>query len=729
MLKKITLLSLFIFSLFTTEAQVIFQEDFEAGGLPSGWTIETRATDGGWSVGTTQMLSSDNFEVFSNGSSNAIGSNDDDCNCDKSNDLLMTPAIDLTDQTAVILSYDVLYTDDSYQGAQEDATVEVSINGGASWKVIDDISGDANWVSHGLLLNDYVGEPSVTIGFRYNDGGGWLYGIALDNVVLQVPVDLDANLLNVNERIYGDAAKVNPIKGTIRNEGGNTITSLELSYTINNSTPVTEVIDNISIATFETYSFELTSWIPTSTGVYDINVTVDEINGSMDEDGSNNSASYATEIFPEVNVPNKIQQFVDAVNPVVTEITGASFALNGPTDLDFFPILGRDQLWVVNEETEDSGGSTLMISNATNGPTNFDSRTDGNAWHFMSLPTGIAFSDDNFNFATSPGVQDANHSGGTFTGPTLWSSDLDIYAMPSGGNGSHLDMLHGSPMSMGIAHEVDNVFWIFDDWNGDIVRYDFVDDHGPGNAYHGDALVRRFRNLGIQADGDIPNHMILDKATGWLYIVDNGNDRILRLDINSGTNINAIPLINEALTEHSEVTGFTAEVIINTGLEQACGIEIFENRLLISDYANGNIKVYDMDNSFSELGTIVTGSAGITGIKIGPDGNIWYTNKIENTVNKAEPGEVSNTLETSNVISLDVEPNPTNGLLNVNISGVGNNVNIQLNDITGKLLLNMPLTNNANNIQLDMSGFQNGIYLLVAEGENFSKTERIVLSK
>ena len=89
----------------------------------------------------------------------------------------------------------------------------------------------------------------------------------------------------------------------------------------------------------------------------------------------------------------------------------------------------------------------------------------------------IAFSDDNINFATSTGIQDANHTTpvpGIFAGPTLWSSDLNVFAMPSGGNGSHLDMLHQSPNSMGIAHEADNIFWVYDGYNQNIVQYNFT---------------------------------------------------------------------------------------------------------------------------------------------------------------------------------------------------------------------------------------------------------------
>ena len=74
-------------------------------------------------------------------------------------------------------------------------------------------------------------------------------------------------------------------------------------------------------------------------------------------------------------------------------------------------------------------------------------------------------------------------------------------------------MLHESPYSQGVAWEIDNVFWIFDGYNNDIVRYDFVDDHNPGNSYHGDAIVRRYSDESVAKDpaGIVPSHMILDE--------------------------------------------------------------------------------------------------------------------------------------------------------------------------------------------------------------------------
>jgi len=727
-MKKLLLFLSFIISVPCLNAQIIFQENFEAGILPTGWTMQTNATDGGWRVGSAANLSSNAFGIIPNGSNRIAGTNDDFCNCNKRNEYLITPALDLTGFTNIALSFDAFYTDNSYQGAREDATIEISLDG-INWEILEDMHGHGSWDKHQIDLSMYAGEDTVYIGFRYDDGGSWLYGFAIDNVTVEVPLTLDVELAELNYRTFGETNENVPLGGTLYNNGTNAFTNLNLTYTIDGGSPVSEVIDNVDIPSFSYYNFEFTNrWMPTAAGKYTVDVTIDMVNGVVDEDQNNNSSTFEIEIFDDVVVPNKIDRFLDGP-PIISLISGASTFLNKPSDLDFFPVLGKDELWVVNQRSENTGGNTLRISNATNGPSEFLSQEDGNSWHFMSLPTAIAFSSDNFNFASSPGVQDANHSGGTFTGPSLWSSDPAVYAQPSGGNGSHLDMLHGSPFSMGIAHEVDNVFWVYDDWHKDIVRYDFVDDHGPGNDDHSDGIVRRYQNIGIDADGDIPNHMILDKSTGWLYFVDNGNDRIVRLDINSGSVGSALGNLNEPLAEHSSMTGFTTEVIITEGLEQPCGIEIMDNRLLVGDYANGDIIVFDMDNGFEELGRIPTEEAGLTGIKIGPDGNIWYTNRIRNTLSTAEPGLVSSATEIDRQPEVIISPNPTTGILSIGIPDWNGNtaVSAQLTNASGQEIRD--LKNLKRSQQLDLSDLPIGVYFMNISADSFSSTKKIVLTR
>ena len=83
------LLSIFIvlYAFSLLGQNILVSEDFEGNSLPTGWTIATNATDGGWNIGTAQSLESDWWSIAEHG--NIIGTNDDDCDCDKSMDYLI----------------------------------------------------------------------------------------------------------------------------------------------------------------------------------------------------------------------------------------------------------------------------------------------------------------------------------------------------------------------------------------------------------------------------------------------------------------------------------------------------------------------------------------------------------------------------------------------------------------------------------------------------------------
>ncbi len=713
-------------------AQTLMNEDFEGGMIPIDWNNISAASDGGWRVGAVGPLSSNGFGIPSNGSTSILATNDDQCNCDKSNDFISSAKFDLSGIDGAVLNFDILYTDNSYQGIQEDASLEISIDNGVNWELLSDLEGETGWRSESVDLGQWIGNAEVQIGFRYNDNGGWLYGCAIDNISVNVPAALEVALSDVKERSFGEVGTGQKIETTIYNAGSTEITSLKFDVEVDDGTSFSETLDNISIPSFATETFILTEeWNPAMEGTFEVMVTLSEVNGTQDENQANNIGFYSSQIYGEVIVPNKMEEYISQGGLEINEITGATSLLDGPTDLDFFPIAGRDELWVINRRTENIGGSTVTISDATDVvPSNFNRLVDGNAWHFMSLPTAIAFSDDNFNFANSPGVQDANHGGGTFTGPSLWSSDLAIYAQPSGGNGSHLDMLHGSPFSMGIAHEKDNVFWLFDDYNSDIVRYDFAEDHGPGADDHSDGIVRRFSDIGIKAKSrSIPNHMKLDKSSGWLYFVDSNNGRVMRLDINSASGMSDIPLINEPLAEHSRAQSFTVEQIIGSNLDTPCGLEIFENRLIVGDYATGNIHIYDMDNEFAELVVLPTFEEGLAGIVVGPDGNIWYTNMLENTLNVASPDLASSTNEFNKNLIVNIIPNPSRGEVQINVPSQidQSKIDLQVSNVAGEVL--MLVKNIDGNQSIDFSDYSDGIYFLTFKGEKILQTERLVIQR
>lgn len=521
-----------------------------------------------------------------------------------------------------------------------------------------------------------------------------------------------------------------PVKGKIYNFGSGIIQSLTVNYSASNGAYASENLTGFTIFPYDVaYEFSLAgSWHVADTGTYTLKVWISSVNGQADM--SNGNDTLMKKIIIGKPAPNLIDQYLTDTL-AYTVIGNSTSGLNKPRDLDFHPVLKNYDLWIINEDTENQGGSTVTFFNAGTPAQAAVHKRDGNAWHFMSLPTAIAFS-ENTNFATSPGIYDANHGSAKFTGPTLWSSDMSIYAEPSGGNGSHLDMLHQSPFAMGIAAEKDNVFWVFDGDAGNIVRYDFRQDHGPGNDDHSDALVWRYTEVQVKKlNNTVPSHLVLDAQKKWLYIVDGGNQRILRMDITTGDPAADLTPYAEPLAEFKRYAGVVQETLISTGLTEPCGIDVMGNRLLVSDHSNGDIIIYDIGvTPVMEMGRVHTGQPGIQGIKIGPDGKIWYVNRANHEVVRIDgPEEKIDSVPTG--VSeiqpvVDVFPNPTARRLTLNIRGIPSEkkVELKLFDLAGKCVMEVPAF--VNRSEINAGGLPQGKYFLTVKAGKFSITKKII---
>jgi hypothetical protein len=502
------------------------------------------------------------------------------------------------------------------------------------------------------------------------------------------------------------------IQGTVKNLGTDPVTSFDLSYDINWGPPIIESIAGVNIAPGQTYEFEHSAiWNPGTAGATTVNVWASNINGMPDLVPANDILS--TSVIVSSDIPNIIDQYLTSASTSV--IANSNQDVVVPRDLDFHPEMSRNELWVINKETEAGGGTTVTFFDVGESGQTHVWKEDANNWHFMSLPTGIAIG-DNGNWANSPGVFDANHNGPPpFTGPALWSTDLTIYAEPSGGNGSHLDMLHESPYSQGIAHEIANVYWVVDGFSSEVVRYDFVDDHGPGNSYHGDGRVLRYGEFTVTKDpgNHIVSHCVLEKNSGMLYVVDHGGQRVVRMDINTGT-VGGSPTYQsgESLAQHEMVTGYTWDVIINSGLIEPAGIEVIDNRLLVSDHATGEIIIYDISDPAStpELGRIAATTPGIMGIKVGPDGRIWAVNATTNSLLRIETGTVGINDEVQDVINWNIVPNPANNLIYITGTKVAEMSTVQIVDAAGRLVANY--SQSAVLQGIDVSALNAGSYVM-----------------
>jgi sugar lactone lactonase YvrE len=318
-----------------------------------------------------------------------------------------------------------------------------------------------------------------------------------------------------------------------------------------------------------------------------------------------------------------------------TAIATAADDLDVPRDLAFHPDR-RHELWIVNRASD----SVTIVFDPGTDAQRFENRQDVMGYHFMEEVSSLSFG-ANDTFATcqeSENTYDDMQMGDDFMGPALWSADLDIFAEVNQHNrllGSHLDMLHESPLCMGIAHDVDNVYWVFDGFHGNIVRYDFQDDHGPGYDDHSDGIVRRYVDAEVTREPDIPGHLVLDHDTGWLYIADTGTGRVLRLDTNSGEPGRSLPQDMEPLQEYREYDGATVEVVAE-GLKSPSGIALHDGRLFVADNLTNELVAYQVEDG-SELDRIDVEAVGIMGIDVGPEGKLYYADGEGDAVYRLDP--------------------------------------------------------------------------------------------
>ncbi len=345
-----------------------------------------------------------------------------------------------------------------------------------------------------------------------------------------------------------------------------------------------------------------------------------------------------------------LDRYLDGTPNVVT-IAGPADGIVAPLDLDFnrSPLHPED-LWVVT--TDSRGHAIAIVHHATSDDRTVRLKKDSRASHFMWRTQAIAMG-SNGTFATMQSGQNGNMDPFyQFMGPTLWSSDTAVFASRYQTDNrvlaSHLDMLHQSPMGLGIAHDHDNVYWVSDGYYNTIHRYDFADPHEVGGTDHRDGRIRRYTDASITlGERGRPGHLALDDAKQWLYIVDPGGNRVLRMDVTTGARQrNLVPPdeSGENLAEFTEWSGATVEVLIADGIGEPVGIEVHGNRLLVGDRLSGIIHVYDITaDGIERLGQIATQAQELLGICVGPDQRIWFVDRGAGTVNRLDT-EVEHTL-------------------------------------------------------------------------------------
>ena len=289
---------------------ILLDEDFSTttqDGLPDLWSQYTLSDDGGWLHGMSNDLQSEWWGIAPHGT--FVATNDDACDCNKSEDYLITPPLNFGDMNNAILSFASFFSGETFQGNTDRATIEYSLDGGDSWMVLTEINGNGNadntvWENHSINLSEILSYNDVLLAFHYDDDGGWMFGWAIDDVVIYEPFGLNAEmtLLTFPTNISLGAA-VN-IEGVITNVGAETIESFDIVWSQGGAMSYSQSYENLSISSGNAYDFtHQDQFYAESAGLYPIDVTVTNVNGQQDEDLTNNSLTNSIMVieYGEIN--------------------------------------------------------------------------------------------------------------------------------------------------------------------------------------------------------------------------------------------------------------------------------------------------------------------------------------------------------------------------------------------------------------------------------------------
>ncbi len=304
MKKTILLFTLLIALVFTSKAQ--FSENFNAvadAGMPTGWTLfnvdgltVNSATSVNWVTNAWVCYAKAGLAI----TSKCAWSTSWYASAGTSNDWMWTPAITVPN-TNPVLSYLVAAQDPSYPDGYElriSTTAPTSANLMSSTVLLTATSAETTATTKYISLAAYAGQ-TVYIAWRNNSVDMFL--LAVDDVSVQSTPNNNAAMVSINNpAIFASGSQ--SITGTMKNVGFNNITSYDVTYKIDGgSASATYSVTGVNIALGATGTFTHNVPYTFPTGAHTIQVTIGNVNGSVDPVLTDNVISKSVSVASQMN--------------------------------------------------------------------------------------------------------------------------------------------------------------------------------------------------------------------------------------------------------------------------------------------------------------------------------------------------------------------------------------------------------------------------------------------
>jgi hypothetical protein len=178
----------------------LWSQDFESGLVP--FTTQGNGGSDRFLVANAATASSAFWTISNTNATQFAYSNDDDCNCNKSDDRLESPVFSLVG----VYSSATLTFDHAFANVQTEIA-EIQISTGGGYTTIATLTNTSTVTGGGLAttpwvdgvtvdLTPYIGQATVQIRFRYDDDASWFYGLAVDNITVTADAPVSIQVTN-----------------------------------------------------------------------------------------------------------------------------------------------------------------------------------------------------------------------------------------------------------------------------------------------------------------------------------------------------------------------------------------------------------------------------------------------------------------------------------------------------------------------------------------------------
>ena len=259
---------------------VLLQESFDGTSMPAGWSINGQNSN--WSVSATNNAGGEPNEMHLTWSPQFNGTT-----------RLVSPAVDLTGVSSVIFSFK--HALDNYSGSNTIGIATTS-DGGATWNQgwSQGYSTSSSWSVSQQITTPDMGQANVQFCIFFNGSSYNINDWFFDDIMVFTLENLDLALTNATLSDFIGSGSAEFGIGVF-NMGTTTVTSIEATYAVEGWVPVTETF-TVNIPSLGTSTLNFTTPTTLAPGSYNVDYTINLVNGEEDDNADNNALSKAVSV-------------------------------------------------------------------------------------------------------------------------------------------------------------------------------------------------------------------------------------------------------------------------------------------------------------------------------------------------------------------------------------------------------------------------------------------------